>query len=93
MIVKQVDINAVGDTLTLAKKIGSKLKGGEVIELVGDLGSGKTTFVSGIALGAKSHDLVSSPTFVISKKYKTPTLEIYHFDLYRLDESEMIIHE
>jgi tRNA threonylcarbamoyladenosine biosynthesis protein TsaE len=93
MITKLVDINSLEDTLALAKKIGAKLKGGEIIELVGDLGSGKTTFVHGIASGAKSDDIVSSPSFVISKKYKTPTLEIYHFDFYRLDRSDLIGHE
>lgn len=93
MITKSVDINSLEDTLALAKKIGAKLKGGEIIELVGDLGSGKTTFVRGIASGAKSDDIVSSPSFVISKKYKTPTLDIYHFDFYRLDRSDLIGHE
>jgi tRNA threonylcarbamoyladenosine biosynthesis protein TsaE len=93
LITKSVDINSLQDSLSLAQKIGAKLKGGEIIELVGDLGSGKTTFVSGIVLGAKSDDIVSSPSFVISKKYKTPKLEIYHFDFYRLDKSDLIGHE
>ncbi len=93
MITKQIDSNSVEETLDLAKKIGARLKGGEIIELVGDLGSGKTTFVSGIVSGANSRDIVSSPTFVISKLYKTPTLEIHHFDFYRLDSSDAIIYE
>jgi len=93
MITKQINSESVEETLSLANKIGSKLKGGEIIELVGDLGSGKTTFVSGIVAGAKSQDIVSSPTFVISKLYKTPTLEIHHFDFYRLDRSDAIIYE
>jgi tRNA threonylcarbamoyladenosine biosynthesis protein TsaE len=93
MITKQIVSNSVEETLTLANKIGARLKGGEVIELVGDLGSGKTTFVSGLVFGAKSKDIVSSPTFVISKRYKTPTLDIHHFDFYRLDRSDKIVHE
>ncbi len=85
--------NSIEETLSLANKIGSRLRGGEIIELVGDLGAGKTTFVSGIAAGAGSDDVVSSPTFVISKRYKAPHLDLYHFDLYRLDQSDLIVHE
>jgi tRNA threonylcarbamoyladenosine biosynthesis protein TsaE len=93
MITRRIDTNSVKETLTLAETIGSRLKGGEIIELIGDLGSGKTTFVSGVATGAKSQDVVSSPTFMISKIYKTPKLNIYHFDFYRLNESDLAIHE
>jgi tRNA threonylcarbamoyladenosine biosynthesis protein TsaE len=93
MVTKQINSNSVDDTLSLAKLVGSNLKGGEIIELVGDLGSGKTTFVSGLVAGAKSEDIVSSPTFMIKKEYKTPKFIIYHFDFYRLEGSDLIIHE
>jgi tRNA threonylcarbamoyladenosine biosynthesis protein TsaE len=93
MITKNIDSNSVRDTLNLAEEVGSKLKGGEIIELIGDLGSGKTTFVRGLVQGANSADVVSSPTFMIKKEYLTPDLKIYHFDFYRLDQSDLIIHE
>ena len=70
-----------------------KLKGGEVIELISDLGGGKTTFVHGIARGAGSNDKVASPTFTVSKVYKSPVLAIHHFDFYRLPEAGLMEHE
>lgn len=80
-------------TINIAKQVGSMLRGGECIELVGDVGSGKTTFVRGLARGAGSKDHVSSPTFTISKIYKTPNFEIAHFDFYRLHDVGLIKHE
>lgn len=66
--------------------MGSKLKGGEVIELVGDLGSGKTTFVKGLAKGLGSTDHIHSPSFTLSNEYKAGELTINHFDFHRLNE-------
>lgn len=74
-------------------RLGHRLKGGEVIELTGDLGSGKTTLVRGIARGAGSLDVVGSPTFTLSKVYKSHKCDIYHFDFYRLDEPGLAGHE
>jgi tRNA threonylcarbamoyladenosine biosynthesis protein TsaE len=58
-------------TEALAEKIGQALKGGEVIELVSDLGGGKTTFVRGLARGFGSRDRVASPTFTVSRVYES----------------------
>lgn len=69
------------------------LKGGEVIELISDLGGGKTTFVRGLARGAKSSDRVASPTFTISKVYDCPNFQIHHFDFYRLSEAGIVADE
>lgn len=80
-------------TEKLGEIIGSNLKGGEVIELSSDLGGGKTTFVRGLSRGAGSEDHVSSPTFTISKVYKTSNFEINHFDFYRLNEPGLIKEE
>lgn len=77
-------------TENFAERIGTRLKGGEVIELVGDVGSGKTTFTRGLAKGAGSKDRVSSPTFTVSNVYKTTKGQLYHYDFYRLDDLEMI---
>ncbi len=73
--------------------MGSKLRGGEVIELVSDLGGGKTTFTRGLARGAGSTDKVASPTFTISKEYETPNFTIAHFDFYRLDQAGIVADE
>jgi tRNA threonylcarbamoyladenosine biosynthesis protein TsaE len=80
-------------TEKIAEQIGSRLKGGEVIELISDLGGGKTTFMRGLARGAKSEDVVASPTFTVSKVYVTPEFEIHHFDFYRLQDPGLIAHE
>jgi len=77
-------------TEKLGEMIGSALKGGEVIELISDLGGGKTTFTRGLARGFGSTDRVASPTFTISKVYKNGSKELHHFDFYRLQESGLI---
>jgi len=82
------------DTIELGRKIGSQLKGGEVIAVCGSLGSGKTHLVKGVAAGAgaKDHRNVNSPTFVIVNEY-AGRLDIYHIDAYRLNsvsEFEML---
>lgn len=62
------------------------MRGGEVVELVSDLGGGKTTFVRGLAQGMGSRDHVSSPSFTLSNQYQNGDLTLYHFDFYRLQE-------
>lgn len=74
-------------------RLGRALRGGEVIELISDLGGGKTTLTRGIASGVGSSDVVGSPSFMISKVYKTPKFEIHHFDFYRLTEAGLMEHE
>jgi len=66
--------------------LAKQLRGGEVIELVSDLGGGKTTFVRGLARGMGSPDTVSSPSFTLSNVYKAGDITLYHFDFYRLGE-------
>lgn len=80
-------------TENIARLIGARLMGGEVIELISDLGGGKTTFTRGLVEGAGSKDIVSSPTFTVSKVYKAGTFEIHHFDFYRLGEAGLAAHE
>jgi len=62
------------------------MRGGEVIELVSDLGGGKTTFVRGLAAGLGSHDAVRSSSFTLSNRYRAENLTLHHFDFYRLFE-------
>ncbi len=69
------------------------MRGGEVIELVSDLGGGKTTFVRGLAKGVGSHDHVSSPTYKLSNVYQGKELTLYHYDFYRLPEAGLMAHE
>lgn len=80
-------------TLQVAEKIASMVKGGGVIELVGDVGSGKTTFVKGLAKGLGYDGQVSSPSFVLKNVYKAKEVTINHFDLYRLARPGIVKHE
>ena len=89
----QTNSTSTDATEQLGQRLGKVLKGGEVIELVSDLGGGKTTFVRGVARGAGSEDKVASPSFTLSKVYKTAGFEIHHFDFYRLNEPGVLAHE
>lgn len=79
-------------TEEFATKLGRQFRGGEIVELIGDLGAGKTTFVRGLAVGLGSHDPVSSPTFAISNVYDGK-LKMYHSDLYRLHDDRLVKEE
>jgi len=73
-------------TVEFGRRLGSRLRGGEVIGICGPLGSGKTHLIKGIAdgAGAKNPKDVTSPTFVIVNEYKG-RLDIFHIDAYRLN--------
>ncbi len=73
------------ETIELGKKLGSILKGGSVVLLIGDLGTGKTQFSKGIGQGLGVKKIINSPTFTIVKEYRGNKLNFYHLDLYRLD--------
>jgi len=65
-----------------------------VLELVSDLGGGKTTFVQGLARGLGYKGEVASPTFALSRIYALPGgRELHHFDLYRLSGKDVVIEE
>lgn len=80
-----IQLSSVEETMNFAQKIGTRLVGDEVIELLGDVGSGKTTFVKGLIQGVDSDDDVSSPTFTLENIYKG-RVDVHHLDLYRLNE-------
>lgn len=74
--------------------IGRVLHGGEVIELVGDIGAGKTTLTKGIAMGLGVTEPVQSPTFTISRIYQTPNrVQLAHYDFYRLQDAGILSEE
>ncbi|MCQ2792188.1 MAG: tRNA (adenosine(37)-N6)-threonylcarbamoyltransferase complex ATPase subunit type 1 TsaE [Bacilli bacterium] len=75
------------ETVELAKKIGARLIKGDILTLSGDLGAGKTTFVTGVAKSLKIKDEVISPTFNILKCYFDGKLPLYHIDAYRLKDA------
>lgn len=88
-----IESDSLEQTEQIAEQVGRNLKGGEVLELVSDLGGGKTSFVRGLSRGAGSKDHVSSPSFKLSNIYKSKNITINHFDLYRLSEPGLIENE
>lgn len=76
------------------ERLGETLKGGEVIELVGDIGAGKTTLTKGIASGLGVVEDVQSPTFTISRVYDVRDgLQLAHYDFYRLHDAGIMLDE
>lgn len=74
------------DTIDFAQEFAKKLNNNSIIILSGDLGSGKTKFTEGILKHFGLEDEISSPTFTIVNEYHTNSVNIYHFDLYRLSD-------
>ena len=82
--------NSEEETQLCARRLAGHLKAGDIVFLQGELGSGKTTFVKGLAQAFKVNlKQVNSPTFVLMNYYKGK-LPIYHFDLYRLESPQEI---
>src|SRR5690348_16746982 len=92
--------HSAAQTQRLGARLGELLRGGELILLDGKLGTGKTTFTQGLAQGMGITENINSPTFTLLKEYPgqlRPGLPprrgpaLYHFDLYRLDNTEEIV--
>lgn len=80
--------NSRQETAEIAKSFAKTVKAGDIICLNGDLGAGKTAFTSGFAAGLGYKGYVSSPTFALINEYKAEDMMIYHFDVYRIGESD-----
>ncbi len=76
------------DTFALGERIGAQIRTGDVYLLKGGLGAGKTLLTKGI-LNALDFDIdeVTSPSFTLVNLYRTPTADVYHIDLWRLNEN------
>lgn len=80
----EITVHSTDETKKLAEQLAAQLKPGSVVALTGELGSGKTTFVSFLVKALRIEARVQSPTFVILRKYIGAELNVNHFDLYRL---------
>ena len=80
------EINSTEEMIEFGKEISSNLEGGSVLELIGDVGAGKTTFTKGLALGLGVLETEQSPTFTISRVYEGDNLTLSHYDFYRLND-------
>ena len=74
-------------TREVAAEFVANLREGSVVALTGDLGSGKTEFVKGLAIGLRCSSEVTSPTFTLVHEYRGGRLPLIHMDLYRLDDA------
>ena len=74
------------ETMNFAQKIASELHTGDVVVLSGELGAGKTKFTEGFLKYFGLDNEISSPTFSIVNEYKKNDINIYHFDVYRLED-------
>lgn len=77
---------STSETIKIGKHIGSLLKAGDIVALIGELGAGKTQFIKGLAAGAGVKKTeISSPSFILINEYSGKIL-FYHIDLYRINE-------
>ena len=83
-----VDTSHPAETESLGAELAGSLRDGDVVLVRGELGSGKTTLVRGAARALGVTDPVTSPSFSIGHRYRTPQLTVSHLDLYRLDGLE-----
>lgn len=90
----ELKINSLLEMHKVSSYIGQRIVGGEVIELIGDVGAGKTAFTKGLAEELGITDPIQSPTFTISNCYYTPgNLELAHYDFYRLNDAGLMREE
>lgn len=80
------------ETENFGRRLGESLSAGDVVAMVGDLGTGKTTLTGYIARGLGIKETVSSPTFTIIKEYNSGRLPLYHFDVYRIGVPEELFN-
>lgn len=72
------------ETEEFGRSLAEKLEAGDVLALIGDLGTGKTTLTKSIAKGLGIEEMITSPTFTIVSEYFSGRLPLFHFDVYRL---------
>jgi tRNA threonylcarbamoyladenosine biosynthesis protein TsaE len=89
---KRLRTRSVAGTLALGEMMSELLAAPKLVVLRGDLGTGKTTLVKGIAaaLGAASAEDVTSPTFTLVHEYKGRKVRLFHLDLYRLESEHEV---
>lgn len=88
---RKLRLNNEEDTRSLGLEIADALEPGDVVALIGDLGTGKTALTKYIAEGLGIKEEISSPTFTIVKEYRSGRLPLYHFDVYRLGSGEELL--
>ena len=85
-------IKSLEGTKKLAEMVSNNVKIGDVLALMGNLGTGKTTFTQGFAQAVGISESVGSPTFKLISEYKGDDIWLYHIDSYRLENSQQFIN-
>ncbi len=88
----QILSESVEQTIALGRRFGKRLRGGETVAVCGQLGSGKTHFIKGVAAGVcgdQAQQQAHSPTFVLVNEYRG-RLDVYHIDAYRLESCRQL---
>lgn len=80
------------ETKKLGLELGRRAEPGQIIALIGDLGTGKTTLTKYIAEGLGITEVVSSPTFTVIKEYESGRMPLYHFDVYRVGDPDELFN-
>lgn len=89
-----IEVRSEDEMKLFGERLATSLRGGDVVELVGDVGAGKTTLVKGIAKGLGIEDNIQSPSFTISQVYETSGAQKFaHYDFYRLNDAGIMNDE
>lgn len=87
-------IKSTEDMISFGQMVGDNINCACVIELIGDVGAGKTTFVKGLAVGVGVAENVQSPSFTINREYSAKNnLFLSHYDFYRLSDAGVMTDE
>jgi len=78
--------NSAGETESFGRQFARNVAPGDVLALIGDLGSGKTQFVKGLVAAIGATTPATSPTFTLIHEYSGGRLPIYHFDFFRIED-------
>ncbi len=91
IIERTIILNNEEDTARYGLELARRLEPGDVVALIGELGTGKTSLTKYIAEGLGVSEMLSSPTFNIVKEYRSGRLPLFHFDVYRLGDGEELL--
>jgi tRNA threonylcarbamoyladenosine biosynthesis protein TsaE len=80
--------NSADETESFGRQFARNVKAGDVLALTGDLGSGKTQFVKGLAAALGVTTPATSPTFTLIHEYPGGRLPVYHFDFFRVEDAQ-----
>lgn len=85
---RRITLKSEEETTKFGFELGSSLQKGDIVALIGDLGTGKTALTKAIAWGMGITETITSPTFTIVQEYMSGRLPLYHFDVYRISDPE-----